>query len=138
MIHNDQPAPLEWSAAHEALTALQGRALVVEVADHLAGRAWVTVWHGELETADDARLVEALGEKTESWQRMWPGCVVCKQGGNDYSAVQFGPAPAAPAVGELVDQYAEFAESIAPRHSALGGRTWWKITRAAPTAGPPR
>lgn len=131
------PGPRRWTAGDDLLATIQGRALAEEAADHLAGRAWVTVWHGELESAEDARLIEALSEKTQAWQRMWPGCIVRKQGGNDYWAVQFGPVPDAPGVGVLAEQFAEFAASIAPHHLALGGRTWWKITRAAPTAGPP-
>lgn len=31
-------------------------------------QAPVTIWHGEMETPEDARLIEALSEKTQAWQ----------------------------------------------------------------------
>lgn len=134
----DTPAgPPGLSAAEAALADLQGQALVGEAEAHLAGRQWVTVWHGDLETEGDMRLVGALAEEAEAYQRQWPGCVVMRQGGNDYSATLFGPVEGAPSPAELADRWAEFAWRIAPAHPALAGKTWWHIVHAAPSAGPP-
>lgn len=131
-----RPRPCWLTAAEEALAQLHGRALAAETEDHLAGRAWVTVWHGDLESEQDARLVADLADRAEEYARRWPGCVVLRQGGNDYSSVLFGPAGVdAPAAAELAAQWAAYAEQIAPVSPAC--RTWWKVVLAAPTAGPP-
>ncbi|MBO0821582.1 MAG: hypothetical protein J2P26_12120, partial [Nocardiopsaceae bacterium] len=50
------------------------------------GRAWVTVWHGPLETDQDVRLVEQLGAHVAELTRPWPGCLRLRQGGSDYWA----------------------------------------------------
>jgi hypothetical protein len=130
--------PRQPSAAEDVLIELQGQALAAEAADHLAGRAWVTVWHGELETPDDARLIEALAEKASGWQRQWPGCVLLRQAGSDYTAIQFGPVPNAPTAEDLAGEFAAFAASIAPHHPALERGTWWWVVPGAPSSGPPR
>ena len=131
---NDPPPG---NTADELLTALRGQALAEEAADYLAGRRWLTVWHGDLESADDVRRVEALASESAELASRWPGCVIRRQGGNDYSATLFGAVAGVPSPDQLADTLATFAAGIAPTHPALGARTWWRIVRADPAAGSP-
>src|SRR6266568_3574968 len=124
------PEPPRWSAADEVLAQLKGEALVQETTDHLAGRVWITVWHGDPETADDAHRVASLADKAMSLNQTWPGCVRLRQGGNDYTAIQFGPADSAPDPTALAEDLATFAAAIAPRCQHLDRGTWWHVTQA--------
>lgn len=107
-------------------------AAVSAMADDMEhGRAWVTVWHGTLETDQDFRLVEQLGAHVTELARPWPGCLRLRQGGSDYWAVQFQPQaqPGAPTTVALARRLVAYAREIAP--------AWWQVAMIAPYARPP-
>jgi hypothetical protein len=101
--------------------------------DYILGHVWVIVWHGVLETDDDELRITALADKAESLRSRWPGCVVRRQGGDDYTATLFGPAEGAPPPKDLADQWSAFATETAPTHPMLDNTILWHITTTAPT-----
>jgi hypothetical protein len=108
-----------WAAADAARA-------VDEAEMAMRGEHPVSVVHGDMETADDEKLIGTLLPRCAAVAAQQAGARIAgTRGGNDYTTWRF----AGPGAARAAADFAGYARNLA----LMAGRTWWNVTE---TPGP--